>query len=826
MPLLKVQDPLSEASEENLDKKSSEIKSTTFHTPPPVDPNRQSWLTVKAEQESYGNDSLTPVTSDPLSSPPSSSASSITSNHDIYSSKNQPETDTNGENGKKSHNSQSIPTDDTVTTSDIISHISNPNQPYNTTTNLPPILSHAIDKFVSNLKAPRYKAPLEPNTVSLLYQTFYKDFNAKADEYLTQSTINMGAVAAAAGAVSNNGSSSPSKDSTNGSLSQQANSSAALDNSSSYLFRRREIKMETYEEIAEKRRERALRPVRLKEFTETAEARATTMIYDNLFQPKTGLDIDRDNSITTRIKALRALPLTTDLLAIDLPVIDSHDNGDFEEGTDSKKQTTVENLLHILEPVASHFRQINKEKTPAGKLSAYLEGHKLMVAKAMHEIYPDICDSSFSNKSSTTAPKSNIMTDISNTKPRLQATSVAADNILPLLIYVFVHFDIEHLWLNLSYIMRYRNASVIESGDISYSLTNWQAALAFIETVTLESLGVLEKYPHLVHKKEEDNLKNSDQDDNDNDSLIGHSEDEDEDENKEASLKNDDQEELKDKELTILLEPSSFFTDFDIFTAPPATLKKLVGTKKHPGLAASLFGVSKAQKLAEETSKSPNQQTNGNSRRISSLSTNDLVISADQSIKSIGNTFSKFLLSKINSKDSQSDQTTLSETSNITNKSLSHRLSRSLLHHNNTLKLNNDGTSEPGSPASLTSSISNSNDASQTNNNDSSASSQDPLIGRIVKTIRSNSDFKPLVGTNNSSTATLTTTSNSTIQTPDNNGHTSQHHFVLCEKISPPLEHVISKEWTQLNIGEIQQLHNDYKRLAEFLKQANAFERK
>lgn len=121
---------------------------------------------------------------------------------------------------------------------------------------LPAVLSHTIEKFVAGLKAPRFKSPLQPSAVSLLYQTFYEEFNVKADEYLTQSTLSYGELAN--GSSQANGSSNPTSNASNSFPNNFSSNGLTTPEISlnALHFRKREIKMETYEEIAEKKRTR------------------------------------------------------------------------------------------------------------------------------------------------------------------------------------------------------------------------------------------------------------------------------------------------------------------------------------------------------------------------------------------------------------------------------------------------------------------------------------------------------------------------------------------------------------------------------------------
>lgn len=275
---------------------------------------------------------------------------------------------------------------------------------------LPPVLSHTVEQFIQSLKEPKFAAPLEPTAVADLYQQFYAYFASKADHYLQ----------------------------TGGNLPPK----------------KREIQMETYEEIAEKKRERALRPVRLREYLETAEARACAYVYERIFRPSVGDDIERSDGIQARIKAIKELPLT-------LKHLDFETKGSML--LDGLTDQEAEDIIYDkLKPAGEEFKHINDERsnTPLKKLEHLVQGHKLVV-QALKEIFP-------------------------------QSSSTSADMILPALIYTLIVFDIDALWLNLAFICRFRNASFID-GEPSYVLTNIQAAAGFLESASFESLGIEKK---------------------------------------------------------------------------------------------------------------------------------------------------------------------------------------------------------------------------------------------------------------------------------------------------------------------------------------------
>lgn len=272
---------------------------------------------------------------------------------------------------------------------------------------LPSSLATAVDQFVQSLKEPKFESPLEPSAVSALYQEFYIYFTAKADHFL------------------------------------QTGAHLPL--------KKREIQMETYEEIAEKRKERSLRPVRLKEYEESAEARACTPVYERIFRPGIGDDVTRSKDIQARSEVMKKI-LTLKHLDFDL-------TGSILDGQSEKEQE--DGVREQLKPACDVLELIDAEdaQIPASKLDSLSCAHK-MVVQALKELFPD-------------------------TK-----TKASADMILPALIYTVLNCaSPPELWLNLVYIARYRNVAFL-TGEPSYIITNFQAAIGFLESATIESLGL------------------------------------------------------------------------------------------------------------------------------------------------------------------------------------------------------------------------------------------------------------------------------------------------------------------------------------------------
>lgn len=1056
-----------------------------FHTPPPVDPARQSWLSDSAEKESYGGtgtSSVDPTSSQKLDITPTTTPSSHPSEKDqLEAGKDSVPNDDkkDGLNLSSSSSLSKLQPDSTVTATSLSSSLSeNPttedSEPEQESTNksniaaakaasnLPPVLSHSIDRFVARLKAPRFRSPLMPSAVSLLYQSFYDEFSTKADEYLTQSTLSFGSVTAAAGPATDNTTSNTTTGSgvsTSGSANN--NNTPGAGNSlidtpmptslPALHFRKREIKMETYEEIAEKRRERAMRPIRIKEYTETAEARSTTLIYERLFRPAVGTDISRNEIINLRIKALREIPLTPKLLDFDLEVVDdilpdNDQDENLEVNNEATNKLTISQFINLLKPVGDKFAEMDVEQTPLGKLNVFLEGHRMIVEDVINSLYlsPETIKPTEPSQTSTEKPISN--TPLKSTKSATESTplrrhssissntlyrskssstthpqhqqepkksiskSAAADHILPLLIYTFVHFDIPDLWLQLGYIMRYRNANATSSGEVAYPLTNWQAALGFIETSTFSSLGIEDKYPEIVMKKKPSNNDVGEaKKDKENQEQTKEEKQEQEPSNEEEEKKQvvdkENVEIISDKDslLEQLLEVSPYTTEYDVFTDPPSSIPlssqgSIRAHLRHHRLSQIIAHTSGANH--NTANNNGNNSNNGSAssdphnniglfntinstsldgrRSSAALSPNELVLSADQSIKSLGTTFGnsyRFLMSKINSRDNEySSASDHPQQENIISPAFNNALlsrprnpslSAQQTHVNGSNQSSNNNSSSlqvaegstlpegGGSSSSAAHPLANSSspltspplvarrlssssiasssasihsnsssavgpiDPSDTHPNHSTPPSQlqqqqqqhhnEPFLGRLVRSLRSNNDFKAstsasistssssssmnnpdssntgnkstVTSSNNSNSINLTsgavtgltkTSSNDSSNTglltsylppsflaggSNNNNNTTNSSSSssqspssslsaasstsssgagtgtgagagagTTDKTAPPIESLLSKDWTSLTVKDIQALHKDYIRMANYLKSINAFQ--
>lgn len=658
--------------------------SPTFHTPPVA--TTRSWI---AEKESYGiGDPENEYFSDPLGIKKNSDESHSRMPTDLPISSDH---NANTASPTKPRPSRKIvrSASSTLVTPDDASSDSVELDGTTTPTPLPPFLIKAVDQFIQSLKEPKFAAPLEPGEVSALYQDFYTYFSTKADHFLQ----------------------------TGGYLSTK----------------KREIQMETYEEIAEKKRERSLRPARLLEYMEAAEARACSSVLERIYRPVVGDDVDRSKDIQRRVKALKSLPVKLKNLDFDI-------SGSILENQSEEECEKSVSEAFALAGEEFALMQAEDSVTPRKKLEHLINGHKLVV-DSLSELFP-----SASQKS----------------------TKASADMILPALIYTFIIFDTPDLWLSLAFITRYRNSSLL-AGEPSYVLTNFQAAIGYLESVTLESMG----YP-------------------------------------------DDAESLEDVDLSVLKtgvpEDRQPILDMSLHyessTSHPATTSSLGFGKYGKGLS---------HRVSAPSLNSSAQQHSASKRSSMILAPTGIVTSADQAFKSIGTSFGnsyRFLLSKT----SNSEKTVSSLAGSEPLLSDSHG-STSLRHSMSSASVGSAGTCSaiPPTPPVVTTSIFDAPPRELTRNETpSTAITPEPnhtppetsnhILGRFAS-------------------MSMMRTLGSSYSSPLASRPESPPGSSSPVPLKKPLDKIYHKDWESLQISEVKALHEDYKRLVDYLKSIHAFEK-
>lgn len=200
--------------------------------------------------------------------------------------------------------------------------------------------------------------------------------------------------------------------------------------------------MLTATEVEEKRKARKALDYKRAALEEAAERRICELVYDRIWRHKSTLDEVRDEKLRSKTAALLLVGIDLNDLGIDIDVA-SIDEGKQKEANDC--------LAQARDCLAS----MNDYKYPLGKLQQLAAAHKAIV-DALTKLIP---------------------------------SSSSADEILPTLIYTLVTCPPEGINIvsNLLFIQRFRSSNKID-GETAYCLTNLEAAISFLESVELSSL--------------------------------------------------------------------------------------------------------------------------------------------------------------------------------------------------------------------------------------------------------------------------------------------------------------------------------------------------
>ncbi|BFZ59652.1 hypothetical protein YB2330_000666 [Saitoella coloradoensis] len=201
------------------------------------------------------------------------------------------------------------------------------------------------------------------------------------------------------------------------------------------------------DEIAQRKASR-LRAERLRiEWAEEVEKRLCEGVYDKLLSIKDSDDEIRDEALASKVAALNILDVTLKHLGVEM--------GDEEEV----------HAIAVAFSAGEELQKLNEVQAPKAKVEVLVTTHKILV--------------------------DGLSAQPSETSKNSPATSAhSADLILPILIFTLIKANPPYLVSNLYYIQRFRGEDLLV-GEGSYCLTNLEAAVTFLETVDLTSLGLL-----------------------------------------------------------------------------------------------------------------------------------------------------------------------------------------------------------------------------------------------------------------------------------------------------------------------------------------------
>lgn len=202
-----------------------------------------------------------------------------------------------------------------------------------------------------------------------------------------------------------------------------------------------EQQMLTPQEVSDRRKARRMLDRKGIALEEAVERRICERVYRRIWRHRATLDEVRDEKLRSRTAALALVGIGLKDLGIDLDI----------SGSEAKK---VE-IEHWISKAREGLLRMNEARYPLGKLQQLAAAHKYIVdlLTALHQ------------------------------------SSSSADEILPTLIYTLITTPPEGINVisNLHFIQRFRAASKVD-GEAAYCLVNLEAAITFLETVDLASL--------------------------------------------------------------------------------------------------------------------------------------------------------------------------------------------------------------------------------------------------------------------------------------------------------------------------------------------------
>ncbi|KAK9237921.1 hypothetical protein V1525DRAFT_342731 [Lipomyces kononenkoae] len=197
------------------------------------------------------------------------------------------------------------------------------------------------------------------------------------------------------------------------------------------LRRTYEVQMMSFEEIAKKKKERKQKEVQKLLYEDLVEKMVCEACYNEIFMFQGSDDEAKDSTLSSKIAALKLINIGMEHLGVpELKDID----------------------IELCKMVDKH--------SPKEKLALLISAHKQIV---------------------------DVLSRL--TKTDGQDAHSGADFVLPTLIFSVIQADPPHIASNLEFIQRFRTAKTI-NGETAYCLTNFEAVVAFLETVDLATLKV------------------------------------------------------------------------------------------------------------------------------------------------------------------------------------------------------------------------------------------------------------------------------------------------------------------------------------------------
>lgn len=204
--------------------------------------------------------------------------------------------------------------------------------------------------------------------------------------------------------------------------------------------------MLTAAEVAERRQMRKLLEYKRQALEEAIERRACESVYEKIWRHRSTLDEVRDEKLRSKTASLAVVGFGLKDLGVDV----------------ADRNREIVESDEWLAPARKSLMQMDDVKFPLGKLQHLNAAHKAIV-DSLTKVLP---------------------------------STSSADEILPTLIYTLVTSPPESMNVvsNLLFIQRFRASSRID-GEAAYCLTNLEAAISFLENVDLNSTDEVRSNP-------------------------------------------------------------------------------------------------------------------------------------------------------------------------------------------------------------------------------------------------------------------------------------------------------------------------------------------
>lgn len=340
---------------------------------------------------------------------------------------------------------------------------------------LPAELLKIIETFIQDLKQPKYSQPLTTNQLSSVFQSFYIRFDKSAFHYLSNITNNNNSTntinflpsreslsTGLGGIFAFNRSRSSSINSSNNNTNNNNNNIRTRNRRSSSLFSNasntsNNLPLLSQEEIAKQLKNNAINSVKINRFMELCE--------ETIFTILANVGTAVSNDIATEPILVKKFDITTLF----------------------KNTVEFTEFAKLLDEKIHCLNEVSQDASTNLSLIEFLDIPRdicLTHVDSLNEL-TNLFDNL--NNGTTISPygKINILIQIHEVLQKWNAHS--NDEFLPMLIYYIIKIKPNNLFLNINFIKLFRYKKKLIENEL-FVLTNFEAALVFIESLTISDL--------------------------------------------------------------------------------------------------------------------------------------------------------------------------------------------------------------------------------------------------------------------------------------------------------------------------------------------------